>query len=397
MVNCKAQNTKNSIVSGVFKKLPNTNIRLVGVEGIKEKVFVTASTDSLGYFSLVYPNAYKGIGVIQVFKKGAIKLLLNNKPIELEMANIKDLKTLVFKKNKENKLFYNYNNKALLDKDIPKNSYLDFYIKTKNFIEANINTTNFKDYNTKFKVIDLQDEKLVNSGLWGSLLATHFNKITKSFSAKEVNEEYKKAIDHIFKQVNGYDELVKMTGELLIKQFGNKNLTSAAAYLSEKILEEQSCVIEDSILERKLKQHRDMVVGKKAPEIIFSKSLKNNATKLSDIKSKKLIVFWASWCGHCTAELPMLQKLYPQLQKQGIEVVSISLDTEQTPFLTNIETTNWVNYCDFKKWDSPVAKDYNVFSTPTLYVLNATNDILLKPKNVTQIEQYLKLLASFSR
>lgn len=93
----------------------------------------------------------------------------------------------------------------------------------------------------------------------------------------------------------------------------------------------------------------------------------------------------------------MLQKLYPWLQKQVIEVVSISLDTEQIPFLTNIETTNWVNYCDFKKCDSQVAKDYNVFSTPTFYVLNATNDIVLKPKNVTQIKQYLKLLASFSR
>ncbi|MDA0335083.1 MAG: redoxin family protein [bacterium] len=43
-----------------------------------------------------------------------------------------------------------------------------------------------------------------------------------------------------------------------------------------------------------------------------------------------LVNLWATWCVPCRQEMPELQKLYPELQAAGVEILGVSLDTEPT-------------------------------------------------------------------
>ena len=43
-----------------------------------------------------------------------------------------------------------------------------------------------------------------------------------------------------------------------------------------------------------------------------------------------LLDFWASWCVPCVQELPFLKSLYQTYHEEGLDIVSVSLDTKKS-------------------------------------------------------------------
>jgi peroxiredoxin len=59
------------------------------------------------------------------------------------------------------------------------------------------------------------------------------------------------------------------------------------------------------------------------------KDLSGKQVKLSDYRGKIVVVnFWATWCAPCRMEIPAFIKLREQYRAKGLEVIGISLDTE---------------------------------------------------------------------
>ena len=52
----------------------------------------------------------------------------------------------------------------------------------------------------------------------------------------------------------------------------------------------------------------------------------------------------------------------------------------------------WITSCDLKGWEGQAARDYYVFATPTMYLLDADNKILVKPLSPGQITAWLDML-----
>ena len=44
---------------------------------------------------------------------------------------------------------------------------------------------------------------------------------------------------------------------------------------------------------------------------------------------------------------------------------------------------------NYQKWDTQAVKDYHVFSTPTLYLLDQNRKILLRPTSVEQAKTWI--------
>jgi len=49
----------------------------------------------------------------------------------------------------------------------------------------------------------------------------------------------------------------------------------------------------------------------------------------------------------------------------------------------------FISTCDYEKWEGEAVKDYHVFATPTIYLLNENDEILLKPNSVSQMNSWV--------
>jgi thiol-disulfide isomerase/thioredoxin len=105
-------------------------------------------------------------------------------------------------------------------------------------------------------------------------------------------------------------------------------------------------------------------------------TLSGNKVKLSDHRGKVIIVdFWATWCGPCKRELPLLQKAYSKWKKQGIVLLAVSTDKD---------TAKVKPFIDQNKYTFPVlfnentSKDYDVSGIPTLFLVDKAGNVQYK-------------------
>ncbi|MEZ0182072.1 TlpA family protein disulfide reductase [Flavobacterium oncorhynchi] len=134
-------------------------------------------------------------------------------------------------------------------------------------------------------------------------------------------------------------------------------------------------------------------VGDIAPEIDLP-DLKGDLVALSSLRSSLVLVdFWASWCGPCIKEQPLLLKLY-NTYPDKLSIYSVSMDTKKTLWQTVIAKGKlpWVNVSDLKYWQSPVVGDYMLQSVPLNFLVDKNGIILAKNIHGQALENKIKSL-----
>ena len=79
----------------------------------------------------------------------------------------------------------------------------------------------------------------------------------------------------------------------------------------------------------------------KAPDFTL-RTVQGDLFNLSDYKGKVVLLnFWGTWCGPCRREIPDFNKLHDKYQKDGLEIVGITI--------TSGSPKNIYNF--MKEWD----------------------------------------------
>ncbi len=71
------------------------------------------------------------------------------------------------------------------------------------------------------------------------------------------------------------------------------------------------------------------LVGSKRPHFELSNN-RGEMVSVKDFEDRTILInFWATWCGPCREEMPMLVDLQSEHQDRGLQVVGIALDDAQ--------------------------------------------------------------------
>lgn len=127
-------------------------------------------------------------------------------------------------------------------------------------------------------------------------------------------------------------------------------------------------------------QSRLLLTQQSFPDFRYKDQLQQSFA-LNDLKGKKatLIVFWASWCGPCRAEIPELKKFYATYKNQGVNIISISTDRDINDWKKALEKEKmpWANLSNLPGNSKEINTKYNINAIPSMFLLDKDNKIVL--------------------
>lgn len=120
--------------------------------------------------------------------------------------------------------------------------------------------------------------------------------------------------------------------------------------------------------------------GTVAPDFTL-KDLDGFPIRLSSLRGKRVVlVFWASWCPDCRAEVPELKAMYEAADPAKVAFVSVSFDRDLATlkkFASDNELPGIQLFDPSGKKESKVGADYHVKWIPSLYLIDAKGKVEL--------------------
>lgn len=245
-----------------------------------------------------------------------------------------------------------------------------------------------------FDNFDFNDLELIRSNVYTSAAIQYMSLYSNpNMNQEQLENEFIKAVDKIMYEAMDNNLIYEFIVAYLVGGFEQYHFDKVLDYIAENYSPEQ-CENEarKTDLQTRLEKYAELGIGKKAPEIELTERNKESL-RLSKIKANyTLLIFWASWCPHCNTMLPEIQNLYTSsIDERKLKIVALSLDTDESEWHAALTANpnTWINASDLKGWDSQAAIDYNVYATPSMYLLDKEKNIVAKPITLDELKRAL--------
>jgi thiol-disulfide isomerase/thioredoxin len=195
-----------------------------------------------------------------------------------------------------------------------------------------------------------------------------------------LEKEFESAIDTILSKAKVNEIVYTHIVEYLLDGFKKFGFDNVINYIVENyVIADDICLDEklETALERRIQQNKLFKPGFIVPDIEIADS-SGLMIKLSEITIEKtLLIFYASWCPHCTDMLPQIYNRYKNQKEKKFEVIAISIDTSKTDWLNFISKNKleWLNVSDLKGWEGK--------NSGRLFYLRNTNNVPYRQRKET--------------
>ena len=224
------------------------------------------------------------------------------------------------------------------------------------------------------------------------------------------SKKNKDIFEYVVSYITSTYERSKIMGmdAVFVHMVENYYMTGEVDWVEEKQLKK---------IEERAEKIAPNLIGRPAPPFInqlgypFMKNENNEIKRLYDINSKyTLLIFYSPDCGHCKKVVPKVKIVIdslsskPSLQNLKHKQIDISVYAVQTEFdkqawidlIKDFKLENWTNVCDIQTDPdgNPAASsnwrdEYDIYSTPVIYLLDENKKILAKRIDYKQITKVI--------
>ncbi len=428
-------------IEGVFSGIFGKNVYLIEYHEGNQRIIDTAQTDQTGAFSFIPDSSIKpGMYVVYAGPDEMLELVFNHENIKFKTTGSSMDSKIEFSESKENKIYYDYifvktHNQYKLNllrpaiRNYPKDDpfYQTMVDEYNRLVTQLNNTVKVATINDPDKLavryirsdlpvipppglseeeeteylkkhfldnIDFYDTALINTSILSSRVIGYLQLYQNNNMTKEEAEEaMKPALDTILEKATLNGKVYGYVLDYLVGGFETVGFDKLLIYLADKDAADNIC--EDSTrkeVANKLELAKKLAIGAVTPPIKAEDIYGKSFDLMKVTAPKTVLVFWASWCPHCTETLPKLKQIY-EAGSGKFEVVAVSVDEDVNDAKNAIENYgfNWINIAEGMGWDGKIPLEYGIAATPTFFVLDKDKKIISKPRDMKELKQALAL------
>lgn len=243
--------------------------------------------------------------------------------------------------------------------------------------------------------IDFSDTTLLYTNVYTDKIFQYIQLYMNREAGPRENEaNIIKAVDLLIPHLEVNPTVEQHILQFMLKGFEAMKLEEVLAHISSNYM--QQCGGDNDIVRRRLEGYQKMAIGKQVPDFTVTDIQNQPFNLYSQITPYTLIIFWHTGCSHCELLLEQLPGLMAQdfFKQHQVTVVGISIDEERQDWekFSAAHSFDWINAHAEGDFDSQVAKDYNLFATPTMFLIDNAHTILAKPLTFDELKKEIQKL-----
>jgi peroxiredoxin len=119
--------------------------------------------------------------------------------------------------------------------------------------------------------------------------------------------------------------------------------------------------------------------GNPAPDFSAVNVVTGEPTSLDDYEDKVVLLnVWATWCEPCKEEMPAMERIFQELGKDGLEVVAVSVDMDNTEEITEFVEEYGLTFDVLQDRTQEISSTYQIFALPQSYVIDRRGMIVYR-------------------
>jgi peroxiredoxin len=150
---------------------------------------------------------------------------------------------------------------------------------------------------------------------------------------------------------------------------------------------------------KKANKIRPLLIGQKAPNMIMQDTNLQLVSMHSIKADYLLLLFWDPDCGHCEKEVPILKEFYDKAKEYKFEIFAVCSDTSLVKWKNAIrkKKMTWINVDGPRTLTGDYHEQYDIISTPVLYLLDEKKEIIAKKLPAEKVSTFIENHLKFSR